>query len=270
MTVQDFIFQFPPYKKVKGDDYKVLYNELSKGKLSVNGYNPLRNADTTYHLCSVPMNYGHGPLGISGFEPQDPNVRVLSFRCGRFKDILTLVVYTEDGYIMKIGTYPSLRDFHKDDIKKYEKVLTEQQRMELVTAITISNNGVGIGSYVYLRRIFEGIVFEEAQKAFSDGIIKEDEFNKKKMDEKIVAIKNYLPAFLYDNHKELYGILSMGIHQLDEEDCQSFFPVLYDCITLILDDRLAQREKERVTKAATNSLSKIVTKITKEQRNGKN
>lgn len=83
----------------------------------------------------------------------------MSFRCGRFGDVLSLVVYVEReaGYLMKIGTYPSLRDFHKDDIKKYDKVLTEQQKLELVTAITIANNGVGIGSYVYLRSFLTGL-----------------------------------------------------------------------------------------------------------------
>lgn len=135
--------------------------------------------------------------------------------------------------------------------------------MELVTAIMISINGGGIGSYVYLRRIFEGIVFEEAERAISEGVIDREEFGKMKMDEKIVAIKDYLPAFLFDHHKELYCILSLGVHQLDEDDCLNFYPVLYDCIILILDDRLAQREKEMNTKKAAASLSKIMAAIKK-------
>jgi len=265
MTAQDFIFKFSPYKKVEGEEFKELYQELSNDHLAVNGYNPLRNVETTYHLSSIPINIGHGDFGPNNFEPIDQKCRVMSFHCGRYNDILSLVVYVdrEAGYIMKIGTYPSLRDFHKDDIKKYDKVLNKQQKIELVTAITIVNNGVGIGSYVYLRRIFEGIVFEEAKRAIADGAVKEDDFNNMRMDEKIVAIKKYLPAFLYDHHKELYGILSIGVHQLDEEECLSFFPVLYDCIILILDDRLAQKEKEITTKKAASSLSKIVAKIGK-------
>ena len=135
--------------------------------------------------------------------------------------------------------------------------------MELVTAITIANNGVGIGSYVYLRRIFEGIVFEEAKKAIKDGVVSEEDFNKKKMDEKIIAIKDYLPAFLYDNHSALYGILSLGIHQLDEEGCLGFYPVLYDCIILVLEDRLAQKKKEEMTKKAVAALNKIASAIKK-------
>lgn len=259
MTAQEFIFKTSPYKKVDGEDYNELYKELSNSGLAVNGYNPIHNVETTYHLYSNAINISHGTFGHNDFEPYDNNIRCLSFKCGRFGDILTLVVYKneKDGCMLKIGTYPSLRDFHKDDIKRYDKVLTDQQRTELITAIMIANNGVGIGSYVYLRRIFEGIVYEEADKAVADGVITKDDFDKKRMDEKIVTIKNYLPAFLYDHHKELYSILSMGVHQLDEEDCLGFFPVLYDCIILILEDRLAQKEKELTSKKAAASLSKI-------------
>ena len=265
MTAQDFIFQVAPFKKIDGDEYTELYRELSNERLSVNGFNPIRNVDTTYHLCTHAINIGYGPMGQNGFNPVDDNIRCMSFECGRFHDILTLLVFCdkENRCIQKVGTYPSLRDFHKNDIKKYNKVLSEQQRMELITAIMIANNGVGIGSYVYLRRIFEGIVFEEAERAIGDGVIDREEFGKMKMDEKIVAIKNYLPAFLYDNHKALYGILSMGVHQLDEEECLGFYPVLYDCILLVLEDRLAQKEKEETTKKAVASLSKIVTAIKK-------
>ena len=263
MTAQEFIFKTAPFKKIEGEEYKELYKELSNDNLSVDGYNPLHGIDTTYHLESYVINMGHGCFQRNDFEPLDENIRVMSFRCGRTSDILTLVVYcnTKEQCILKIGTSPSLRDFHRNDIKKYNKVLTEQQRVELITAVVIAGNGVGIGSYVYLRRIFESVVLEEAKRAISDKVITEEEFAKKSMDEKIVSIKDYLPAFLYDHHKELYGILSIGVHQLNEDDCLSFFPVLYDCIILILDDRLAQKEKEEATNKAAISLSKITATI---------
>lgn len=265
MTAQEFVFKTAPYQKIEGDEYVELYKELSNSNLSINGYNPLHNVETTYHLCSIGIDVSHFNWGPNNFEPVDQKVRCMSFKCGRYGDILTLIVYKneEDGYLFKIGTFPSLRDFRKDDIKKYNKVLTEQQRIELITAVVIANNGVGIGSYVYLRRIFENIVFEEAEKAISDNVIAREEFEKKRMDEKIACIKDYIPAFLFDHHKELYGILSIGVHQLDEKECLEFFPVLYDCIIMILEERLAQKEKEIATKNASSSLGRIVAKINK-------
>lgn len=263
MTAQEFIFKTAPYKRVDGDEFVQLHKELSNDYLHVDGFNPNHNMETTYHLCSASIKYNRSTLDSGGFLPFDYNIRVLSFKCGRFNDILSLIVYCDkkEGYIIKIGSYPSLRDFHKDDIKRYDRVLSPTQRTELITAIMIANNGVGIGSYVYLRRIFEGIVFEEAQNAIKDGVISEEDFNNKRMDEKIVSIKEYLPSFLYEHHKELYGILSKGIHQLDEDVCLAIFPVLYDCIILILEDRLAQKEKEETTKKAAAALSKIASNL---------
>ena len=126
----------------------------------------------------------------------------MSFNCGRYNDILTLLLYFDkkEKVIIKVGSYPSIRDFHKDDIKKYEKVLSDKQKAELLTAINIYNNGVGIGAYVYLRRIFEGIVFEEGVNAISEGKISEGDFRKMRMDDRIVALKDRLPSFLYEHH----------------------------------------------------------------------
>jgi hypothetical protein len=66
---------------------------------------------------------------------------------------------------------------------------------------------------------------------------------------------------LYEHHTELYGILSKGVHELDEGECLDYYPVLYDCISLILDERLAQREKKLTTKNAASALSKIAKQI---------
>lgn len=263
MTAQDFIFKSSPYKKIVGQDYEELFKDLSDEELSVNVYNPLRHAETTYHLSSAPIIQSPGPYQNFGFEPVDEHVRVMSFNCGRFNDTLTLLIYfnRKDEFIIKIGSYPSLKDFHKDDIKKYEKILNDTQRNELLTAINIYNNGVGIGSYVYLRRIFESIVFEEGENSIKEGKLSEEDFKKMHMDERIVALKDRLPSFLYEHHTELYGILSKGVHELDEGECLDYYPVLYDCISLILDERLAQREKKLTTKNAASALSKIAKQI---------
>ena len=263
MTAEEFIFKSSPYRKITGNDFQELYTDLSDGELAVSGYNPVSNVESTYHLISSNIGLGKGPFQNHGCEPFDDDVRVMSFRCGRFGDILTLLVRfnKEEGYIMKIGSYPSLRDFHKEDIKKYRKVLTKQQQQELKTAIVIYTNGVGIGSYVYLRRIFEDIVFEEAQKQIESGKLDETLFRRMKMSEKIEAIQDELPLFLVEHHKDIYGVLSAGIHELSEEFCLEYFEVLYTCITLILDERVNKLERQMLEDKAISSLGKIKAKL---------
>ena len=259
MTAEEFIFKSSPYRKITGEDFKELYNELTNDNLSVSGFNPVSNVESTYHLLSYNIEMGKGPFYNQGFEPYDEDVRVMSFECGRFGDILTLLIRfnKNEGYIMKIGSFPSLRDFRKEDIKKYRKVLTFNQQQELMTAIMIYTNGVGIGSYVYLRRIFEDIVFEEAQRLIDAGLLDESKFRQMKMGEKIEAIKDELPSFLVEHHKEIYGILSAGIHELSEEFCLEYFDILYTCITLILDERLNKLKRHKAEEKASSSLGKI-------------
>ena len=43
-----------------------------------------------------------------------------------------------------------------------------------------------------MRRIFEGIVFEEANNAIRDGIVTEEEFDNKRMDEKRRDLQHFI------------------------------------------------------------------------------
>jgi hypothetical protein len=54
----------------------------------------------------------------------------------------------------------------------------------------------------------------------------EDQY-KVRMEDRILLMKDHLPEFLVDNRK-LYAILSLGVHELTEADCLSFFPVARD------------------------------------------
>lgn len=59
----------------------------------------------------------------------------------------------------------------------------------------------------------------------------------------------------------LYGILSKGIHELTEEQCLTYFPVLKDCLYMILDQWEEMRKKEEKEKSIKAALSKIATNI---------
>ena len=60
MTAEEFIFKSSPYRKITGEDFKELYNELTTDKLSVSGFNPVSNVESTYHLLSYNIGMGKG------------------------------------------------------------------------------------------------------------------------------------------------------------------------------------------------------------------
>lgn len=57
-------------------------------------------------------------------------------------------------------------------------------------------------------------------------------------------------------NKAIYGIVSKGIHELSEEECLDMFQPLLIGIELILDEVLAQKEKEKREKELQSFISK--------------
>ncbi len=60
--------------------------------------------------------------------------------------------------VMKIGQCPSRADLEKSVLKKDPKVLDEQNYSDLIRAIGLASHGIGAGSHVYLRRVFENLL----------------------------------------------------------------------------------------------------------------
>jgi hypothetical protein len=154
-----------------------------------------------------------------------------------------------DSKIIKIGQYPSLADIAKADIQKYRKVLGNTFG-EFSRGIGLAAHGIGIGSFVYLRRTFETLINEAHDKGKIEGGWDEDQYQRSRMDERIGLLKNHLPPFLVKN-KGIYSILSKGVHELTEQECLSVFPIVKLGIEMILDEKI--REKKRLAKEAEAS-----------------
>jgi len=56
-------------------------------------------------------------------------------------------------------------------------------------------------------------------------------------------------------------VVSKGIHELTEDECLKYFPVLKDGIVMILDDIFARKEKEKATVEYKKSLGKIISDL---------
>ena len=162
--------------------------------------------------------------------------------------------------ISKIGQHHSIADINIEFVKRYKKVLGNERFKEFSKAIGLVTHGIGIGSFVYLRRIFEGLIFDaydHIKKQVSLG-----EFKAKRMEEKIELLKDYLPTFLVEN-KSLYSILSVGIHSLTEKDCLSYFQTVKIGIELILDEKIDEMNRKEKAEQIKKSLGIISNEIKK-------
>lgn len=255
MTTQEFVFEWPLYTSVKISETEIL-NDLCEC-IHIDGYNPFRDTESTFYL--------RRPID-SSFISGDC-IRTINLECQRYGDTLTLLVHfnTDRDRIEKVGQYPSVASIHIAQVKQYRKVLGESYIKDFTKAIGLAANGIGTGSFVYLRRVFEHLIEEIAADAIRSGEIDKSHFESLKMENKLQLLSNHLPEVILEN-KSLYGVLSAGIHELSEKDCLKYFTVVRQVIELILDEQEHRRlleEKKKKTKNELGRIAGVIRKATK-------
>lgn len=186
-------------------------------------------------------------------------ILVFQFVCSMNEDHhLDYIVLTTDNSMMKIGQYPSIADMTFPELDAYKHVISKEDRKELGTAIGLYASGVGAGSYVYLRRILERLIYQ-AKKTAGD-TVNDEKFRQAKVAERIKMLEGHLPEALTKN-TVIYGILSKGIHELSEEECRKYFPVVKECIYQILGMWESERRKQADEAALNKALNAITTSI---------
>ena len=158
--------------------------------------------------------------------------------------------------LFKIGQYPSIADISQPELKKYRNVLSKEKYLEFSRGIGLITHGIGVGSFVYLRRIFEDLIEEAHIKLMNSENWDETIYSTLRMADKIGLLSSELPEFLVEN-KSIYSILSKGIHELTENECLEYFPSVKLGIELILDEKLEKRKKEIKIKLAKKSIVNI-------------
>lgn len=185
-------------------------------------------------------------------------LRIIDFHCYCTMDEnhkLDYLVEIIGNKMIKIGQFPTYADLRNSEIEEYKKVLSEEDLAELKRAIGLYANGIGVGSYVYLRRVFEKLIEKGHQKAVEDGV-SIDNFSNLSMENKVKKLKKYLPDFLVNN-KQIYGIISKGIHELNEKKCVEYYPVMYEAIMMILKEWKDKIEIEKQKEQLEKEINKI-------------
>jgi hypothetical protein len=184
------------------------------------------------------------------------------FECSRNNNhkIFCFFYLNKNNNFIKIGQYPSLADLNQREIGHYREILGEDKYKEISKAIGLHAHGVGIGAFVYLRRIFEHLLEEAHKIAKIEKDWDEEGYRNSKVDIKIKKLAKFLPSFLVSNSK-LYAILSKGIHQLSENQCMEYFNVVKLGIFLVLDEKLEKLKKTKLETQCAKEISKITQEI---------
>ena len=173
---------------------------------------------------------------------------------------LYIAIQIEESNLKKIGQYPSVADLSIPSLKKYEKVLDDNLISELKRGIGLHAHGIGAGSYLYLRRVFEQLVLDAETTAVTDDPSLKEKLTSSRMSEKLKLLKDYLPPFLASNDI-VYKVLSKGVHELSEQECNEYFDVLLKSILLILDEKKAEIDKKENENFILHNLNDISTQL---------
>jgi hypothetical protein len=238
MTKHEFYFETPLY------DYINLI-DLEQGAFNgdVDAYSAKNHSETTYSINILEVD-----IWSQWIAERNNSVNIgfylVTLKCKRKgNDVLRFIIFKNREIVFKIGQYPSLADLQFSELgKKYDKVLPEEDLKNLKKAIGLVAHGAGAGSFVYLRKIFENLIFDTYHTNASTLGITETDFKSNHMEEKVEALEDYLPSQLVEM-KSIYGILSKGVHELSEEECLKYFGPIKLSIELILDQKIEAASK---------------------------
>ena len=218
-------------------------------KISIDSYCTSCKRETVF----TPANRELDWTGEDGRDVIRNGVQYAKFVCTRktCSSWLFFVFLIESGSkVTKIGQYPSIADLVSPQIRKYLTVLDDGLISDWQRAVGLRAHGIGAGSYVYLRRIIESLVNLAATSALDNGELDGELYRDARWPERIKLLAMHLPDYLVEN-AQVYGVLSQGVHELTEDECNAYFEVLHTSIEIICEEKLA--DKIRVAKASAGA-----------------
>ena len=243
INLSKFFFDVPLYTKVSVQDaldIEKLENIINISLFvdDIEGYNPIKKVESTFEILRENNTVQASLLIEKG------GYRTIYIRCKRYEDIFTFSIFynVEEKYLIKIGQYPSIADFHIHKIKQYDNLKYDLK--EFTKAIGLAEN----------------LILESFEEAKLEGKVEEETFSRSRMDEKIELLKDYLPSFLVEN-KSIYSILSKGIHELDENTCLEYFDPMKVGIEIILDQKLEKKKQKEKEEEAKKRIAQLNSKL---------
>ena len=253
---ETFLLQVPLYQQFRFDkDDKNPFFALEHFKGSIDCYCPGCGRHSVFNRL--------GEAKYSEYHHGHNYIFTIPMSCSRDAGHRIVFIFrSHQGVLQKIGQFPSLADLATPDLEKYRSVLGKDRFSELSRGIGLAAHGVGIGAFVYMRRIFEWLVESACAHAASQQGWNQTAYQKARMDEKILMLQAHLPDFLVQN-RNLYGIMSVGVHTLSETECLDAFPVVRLGIELILDDQLERKRREAKVKSASATIGALTGALSK-------
>lgn len=246
----EFLLETPLYKKYQlGKEHEGWVNSIKFISGPLDAYCIYCDDRSLFHKVESEVIIQQSIAGKGFFD-----VRLNCARVSSHYYYFTVRVYNYT--VQKIGQYPSVADISIPQMVKYRGLLGSERYREFTKAIGLAAHGIGIGSFVYLRRVLESLIEDAHEEAKITAGWNEDAYQRSRIVEKIPLLKDHLPEFMV-RHRSIYGILSKGIHELSEDECKRYFIPIKSAIELILNEHMIALEYKKNIEDAEKALAGI-------------
>ena len=185
-----------------------------------------------------------------------PSVFAVRSVCQRCLKTYFYVFRREKGVMTKIGQLPSIANIAFAELNAIDAGLDDDDRKELGKAIGLYSHGAAMGGFAYLRRVFERMIVRAHERMAAKGRAV-DGFIGMKMAERIASVADELPDAVV-SQKGVFSVLSLGLHELDEEKCKELFPLMKAVIFQMLEKEEHLRKKAKSERETAAALTKVL------------
>ena len=238
--------------KLTIEEYKILCNTL----------NELNSLDLYCLSCKAEKTFVFSLVdGASGYGRILSNSRIyeyilaITYKCPTCNKKVVFVLVFDNDKLIKIGQYPSLIDVSRNEINKYKKIklIDEDYFEELKKAEVCACESYYVASFLYLRRVFENLITNIYEDNKEEIEAEREIFSNKTLEDKLKILKPFL-AIENEVYKTLYKLLSEGLHNLPEDQCEQN----YELLKFILLDILEEQESKKRKKENRSKLHSLI------------
>jgi len=243
---------------------------------NINSYCKICQSTQTF-ILSAPFfegkNLWSGPKSFhSSYVPHKENISgflFLGYHCAKCQqERVVFLIKISDEKIEKIGQYPPI-----DISLPYEIEILKDKTIENLykKGKICESQSYGIGSFAYYRRIVELKIDEllEKIKEFFP-IEKKEAYDKcmkevrkeKNVEKKIEIVKDVITDKIIQNNllKNIYTLLSIGIHSLTDEECLASAQSLRELMVLLIKQIEQKKNDEEKLISSQKNIEKIIKK----------
>ena len=223
MKMKEFLETVPPYQEVEIEDLNIrIENTCSGNKPEILLF--CTECDGERYFATSSYHLYNEKKELAGYK-------YICKNCNKTEKYIIVMGHesSQNGRAMKIGEYPIFG--HQTSSKLFSLIGSDHENF--LNGRRCENQGLGIGSYAYYRRVVESqknrIIdkLQEVCEKYDNNteLIKQLELAKKEVQfsTAIELIKQNIPSsLLIDGHnplKLLHKALSIGLHDMTDEEC---------------------------------------------------